>query len=454
MNEIQLPHNVEAEMGLIACSLLDRPTLVEAIDLGITHEAFFREANSIIFKALMELSLEDDEELHEIKLLDKLAANGQEAEAGGIAYIYEIQKMVETPVHAKYFARQVINTWNQRKLMRSCRMAIEKCSQRSTDLAEITNTLEIDVKRINDSLVSKSDLVEVSEVAGELEKNLLDRSENPEKWKAKVTTPLLDLNKILSGGGFLPGQLVVLAARPSVGKTSLAINIAETAAVNNNVLGLIFSFEMSPQELAYRMACSRSQINAKHLEDGFLGQEAVRRFHKNLKEIREAPLWFNKKDSSDILRLCASSRLRANQAERSGNKLGFIVIDYLQLIEGTNKNIHREQQIAEMSRKLKQLARELEVPIIALSQLNREGEKTGREPRLSDLRESGSIEQDADIVLLLHRPDQSKYNNGVFPDPNVEVIQILHAKVRSGPIGMIETIFRRNCTRFENYKQL
>jgi replicative DNA helicase len=149
--------------------------------------------------------------------------------------------------------------------------------------------------------------------------------------------------------------------------------------------------------------------------------------------------------------LSAKARHTASQLERQGKKLGLIVLDYLQLMPATDSRASREQNVSEMSRSLKLLAGELDVPVLALSQLNRQSERDSRKPRISDLRESGAIEQDADIVLLLHRPDQSQYNNGVYPDPNIEVLNIIHAKVRNGPVGEVNATFRRSYTRFENY---
>ena len=453
MAEISPPHNLEAETGLLACCLLDRPSLVSAIDMGITDESFFQEAHKCIFKALMDISREDEGDIHEVKLLDKLAEYGDEERVGGIAYIYRIQAAIETPIHANYFARRVMDTWNQRNLIRSCRKAIEACSERSANLPEITNQLEHDVKKINDSITSKGDMIEVSEAAEALRRKIIENINNPDKAVARVSTPLADLNRILPGRGFLPGQLIILAARPSLGKTSLAINIAEKCAVDDDVPVLIFSLEMSPQELVHRATCSRSRVNSKQLEDGFLHHDKVSKFNACLDEIQKSKIMFNKTASFNILKICANARRQANQAERIGQKIGLIIIDYLQLIEGTDRKLRREQQIAEMSRSLKLLAQELEVPVIALSQLNRSGEKEGRKPKMSDLRESGAIEQDADIVLLLHRPDQSEYSEGVYPDPNVEVIQILHEKVRNGPVGVIESTFMRSYTRFENYQR-
>lgn len=440
-------------MGVIACCLLDRSVLVECIDMGLTGDSFFKEAHKAIFSALMDIAMEDDGDIHEVKLLDKLIERGQEDDCGGIAYIYQIQNAVDTPTHAKYFLKRVLSTYNQRRLIRSCRKTIEACCDKSADVPELTSRLELDVKRINDSCSAKSEIVSIGEVVEELKQDIDERINNPEKAAARAITPLVDLNNILPRGGFLPGQLVVIAARPSVGKTSLAINIAEKTAVDNQAPVLIFSLEMSPMELASRAACSRSRVDSKQLEDGFLRPQSRQKFNQCLSEIQNSKISFYKYESINILKICANARSKANQIARKGDSLGLIIIDYLQLIEGVDKKLRREEQIAEMTRSLKLLARELEVPIIALSQLNRSGEKDGRKPRLSDLRESGSIEQNADIVLLMHRPDQFEYSDGAYPDPNVEVIQVLHAKVRNGPVGMIESTFMRNYTRFENYQK-
>lgn len=441
-------------MGVIACCLLERSVLVDCIDLGLRDVSFFKETHKAIFGSLMALSVKnEDQDINEIELLDDLRAKGLEDEVGGIAAIYAIQNAVETTAHYKYFARRVLETYNQRQLIRTCREAIEACCDQSQELPDITTKLEGAVRKINDSFSGKSDIVEVEEVVDELRADIIERLENPDKATSLVTTPLSDLNEVLPDKGFLPGDIVVLAARPSVGKTSLAINIAEKTAVDNRVPTLIFSLEMSTKKLASRAACSRSRIDPKQLSDGILSTNRQKQFDDALNDIQSAPITFFKYNFIDIHKLCANARYQANQLARSGQKLGLIVIDYLQLIQSVDKKIIREQQIAEMSRSLKALAGELKLPILVLSQLNRTGEKDGRKPRLSDLRESGAIEQDADIVLLLHRPDQRDYNGDAYPDPNVEVLQVLHAKVRNGPVGEIEATFLRNYTRFENYQR-
>jgi replicative DNA helicase len=262
-----------------------------------------------------------------------------------------------------------------------------------------------------------------------------------------VSSGFKDLDNLM--WGFQRQEMIVLAARPSMGKTSLALNFAEAAALPRRgepVSTLIFSLEMSAAQLALRMLCSRAKVNMKLLRDGLLSKNGSEQAEliKTADEFTKAPIFIDDSSSLSIMQLRAKARrIHARQP------LGFIVVDYLQLLSPTDSKVQREQQVAEASRGLKALAKELNVPVLVLSQLNRSSEKENRSPKLADLRESGSIEQDADVVLMLTRPKDADEKFQVATDS----AELIVAKQRNGPVGELKLTFLRDFTRFENYTQ-
>jgi replicative DNA helicase len=250
--------------------------------------------------------------------------------------------------------------------------------------------------------------------------------------------------------GFQKAEMIVLAARPSMGKTSLALNIAEAAALPHRgqpVPTLIFSLEMSSAQLALRMLCSRARVNIKLLREGLLpkhGAEEHRLLVEVADELSKSPLFIDDSSHLSIMELRAKARRLYSR-----HQLGLIVVDYLQLLSPIDPMMPREQQVAEMSRGLKAMAKELDLPVLVLSQLNRSSEKENRAPRLSDLRESGSIEQDADVVLMLARPKDSDERFQTAAD----AADLVVAKQRNGPVGQLQLTFLRDITRFENFAQ-
>jgi replicative DNA helicase len=260
-----------------------------------------------------------------------------------------------------------------------------------------------------------------------------------------VLTGYTDIDRMTFG--LHSGQMVVLAARPSMGKTSLGMNIAENAALPRDADAkgiLVFSLEMPSEQLAMRMLCGRAQVSMKRVRDRMLGQEQQKQLAREAAVLRDAPIWVDDSSGLNILQLRAKARRIHKQ-----HKVDLIVIDYLQLISGTDQRVPREQQISEISRGIKAMAKELNLPVLVLSQLNRASEKENRQPRISDLRESGSIEQDADVVFLL-APRQNAEDNPTVPQASRER-ELIIAKQRNGPTGSVPLTFIPDFTRFENY---
>ncbi|MBT8448486.1 MAG: replicative DNA helicase [Gammaproteobacteria bacterium] len=448
------PHSIESEEAVLASAMLNRPALVQIIDTGLKPEHFFKDSHKTIYRSIVDLTARDGvADISEIEVLEELRLRGQLDDIGGISGIYAIQDRVESAVSAKYYAKIVIEKYFRRQLLRECKATIEQLTDGS-DAGDRVDTIALHTiaaaQKVADGMGQESQIRTAEEIGKACIESLQERMNSPDAAKARVQTQIEDLNRVLPRGGLLPGQMIVIAARPSVGKTSLAMNFAEKAAVDDGVPVLVFSLEMSEEDLINRMMCSRARVDSKSVDNGRVLPQDQPKLAKAIKDIIASPLLISADTSPTAATISAHSRATVAQLGRQGKELGMIVVDYLQLMRGVDPKQRREQQISEMSRMLKVLAMELKVPIVVLSQLNRASEINEREPRLSDLRESGSIEQDADIVLLLHRGDQSEFNDGSYPDPDTEVIKIKHEKVRNGPIGAVLSTFRRTYTRFDN----
>ncbi|MEM7790433.1 MAG: replicative DNA helicase [Verrucomicrobiota bacterium] len=446
------PHNIEAEEGLLAACLIDggREVLTECIEAKIRPEYFYKTSHQQIYQALLSL-YEIGEPIDEILLYEHLRKNGLDEEVGGINAIYTIQNRIETPTHARYFARIVQDKYLLRRLIRTSREAIEACYEQQEDMSTFLEKIEQDVFEISRDRVTDS----AKPIRESLDLAVADIN--------ALLNGKSDANGVMSGFrdldgmtyGFHPGEMIVLAARPSVGKTSLAMNFAEHAILpdggGSSTGVLVFSLEMTSAQLAMRLICSRARVDMKRIRDRLISKQDSTEIATTVNELKKAPLWIDDASNSTILDLRAKARRLHTKSP-----LGLIVVDYLQLIRGTDNRVQREQQIADISRGMKGMAKELNVPVVVLSQLNRESEKDNRDPRLSDLRESGSIEQDADVVLLLSRPkrrdDDEGLEAGALPG-DVERIKLIIAKQRNGPVGDIDLTFVRRFTRYENFSR-
>lgn len=452
LDEIRVqPHNVEAEEGLLAACLIDggREILTECIEAKLTPDYFFKTSHQELFRALLAL-YETGDPIDEILLLDYLRKNGMEEEVGGIAAIYAIQNRIETPAHARFFTRIVHEKYLLRRLIRTSRETIEACYEQQEDMSSFIEKIEQDIFDISSGRVTEG-ATPIREAVDGAVSNI-----------QALLSGKNDISGVLSGFrdldgmtyGFHAGQMIVLAARPSVGKTSLAMNFAEHAmlpAEGRTPSGvLVFSLEMTSEDLAMRLICCRSRVDMKRIRDRVASKGDMEDIVTTAKELKSSPLWIDDNASSTILDIRAKARRLHTKSA-----LGLVVVDYLQLIRGADPRMPREQQIADISRGMKGMAKELGIPVVVLSQLNRESEKENRDPRISDLRESGSIEQDADVVLLLHRPkkrddDDEGVQEGGMPAAE-EHIKLIIAKQRNGPIGEIDLTFVRRYTRYENF---
>lgn len=444
------PHNIEAEEGLLAACLIDGglEVITSCIEMHIQPDCFFKEAHGEIFATLLDL-YELGDPIDEIVLYEALQKKGIAEEVGGLAQIFSIQGRIETSAHAKYYAKIVHEKYLLRRLIRTSREATEACYQQQEDISVFIDRIETEIHSISSGRVTAS----ATPIKESLKEAVADIHAllNNKQEAGGVLSGFRDLDGMTYG--FHPGQMIVLAARPSVGKTSLAMNFAEHAIIPDGgrpATGvLVFSLEMTASQLAMRLICSRARVDMKRIRDRVASSEDQRQISHAVKELERTPLWIDDAADATILDV----RAKARRID-SKHRLGLIVIDYLQLLRGTDARAPREQQIADISRGVKSLAKELDVPVVVLSQLNRESEKDNRDPRLSDLRESGSIEQDADVVFLLSRPkkrdDDESFDQSRLPG-DTEHIKLIIAKQRNGPVGDIDLTFVRRYTRYENF---
>jgi replicative DNA helicase len=440
----EMPHNLEAEAGLIGCCIMDgADTISRCLEKKLSAEAFYSPAHRVVFEALLGLN-ERQSAVDTILLNEELRSSGQLDSIGGPVFIESLANCIPTTAHAGHFIEIVQEKHLLRRLIRTATSAVEKCFDYSQEGLEVfIQEIEQEIFKISEDRYTDSAQPISRAVTGAVSiiGKLLERAGQ----LSGVSSGFKDLDAYT--WGFHPQELIVLAARPSMGKTSLALNMAEAVVLpkkdrDKPAATLVFSLEMSSEQLAMRLLCSRARVSSERLRAGFANKEEQERLAQAAVEIKTAPLWIDDSGQLNIHELRAKARrLHAR------HHLSLIVVDYLQLLSGTDAKVQREQQIAEISRGLKAMAKELNVPVIVLSQLNRESEKERRQPRLSDLRESGAIEQDADLVLLLARPKDAKDDFSVATDS----ADLIIAKQRNGPVGEVRLTFIREITRFENY---
>lgn len=438
-----LPVGEEAEQHVIACCLLDGgDTISRCFESRVSAESFHVAANKVIFEVLSDLYQKGIAITLEV-LVEELRTRKLLEAVGGLGYLMQVTGKIPTTAHAGYFIEKIREYALLRSLIRVATGAVEQCYSFSGGLEEFVDKVEQDIFRITQDRVSDS--------AEEIKDAMKDANAVIAKLLMKkgeltgVSSGFKDLDQMTFG--FQRQEMIIIAARPSMGKTSFALNIAEAAAMpkkGDPAPVLIFSLEMSAAQLALRMLCSRARVNLKLLRDGLVSRDGaeVNALGRTAEEFKKAPILLD--DSSSITIMEMRAKARRIYARK---KLGMVIVDYLQLVSGTDPRAPREQQVAEVSRGLKAMAKELDLPVLVLSQLNRSSEKENRTPRLSDLRESGSIEQDADVVLMLSRPKDADERFQTAAG----AADLIVAKQRNGPVGDLKLTFLQEITRFENF---
>ena len=430
------PHDLDAEQSVLGAVLLDPQAITRVLDF-LQAEDFYRDNNAQIYRAALRLFAEG-EPIDNVTVAAELQKQGVLERLGGRAQLAVLQESVPTAANAEYYARIVKEKAYKRRLIeagaRVAALGFDPAIEADQALNEAQasiysiadDRIRTDFERLYDLLRPAMDRIDAQMVSG--------------SGVIGVPTGFLDLDRLTNG--FKPSDLVIVAGRPSMGKTSWALNVALHAAVDHKVPVAIFSLEMSKEQLVERLLCAEAKIDSQRMHRGLLSESEHERLAMALGPLGDAPIFIDESPSLDEL----SVLLKARQIKLREN-VGLIVLDYLQLMQGRHRgdDSNRVQEVSQISRSLKALARELKVPVLAISQLSRAPEqRPDKRPILSDLRESGSLEQDADVVLFIFRPEYYK------PEEKPGRAEIIIAKHRNGPTGMVELLFRRDQTLFYN----
>ncbi|MDC0176239.1 replicative DNA helicase [Planctomycetaceae bacterium] len=433
------PQNLEAERGVLGSVLLMNEVLDEVVEV-LAADHFYTDGHRKIFSAIRRLYDNGTQAIDPLTLAEELDRHSQLDDIGGASYLEQVLESVPHAAHARYYAGIVREKWVQRQLIFACNEILSECYDGSNDPDDVLSAAEQRIFRILDDQ-GEPRKIEIKDILLDAFDRINERMENDEVISG-IPTGFPDLDQRLNG--LQPSELVVLAARPSMGKTALVCNLAEGVAMEAGQGVLLFSLEQSNLELAERLLCIRSQVNSHRLRSGTLDDDERKLLVHASAELSEAPLFLDDQPGRTIAQITAVAR---RLQRRNGVRV--VIIDYLQLIEPEDKSSPREQQIALITRRLKALAKELSVPVIALAQLNRGVEhREDKRPRLSDLRESGAIEQDADVVMFLHRPEH--YN----PEDRPGEADVIIAKNRNGPTDSVTLTWIKESMRFTNFSSL
>ena len=426
------PQSREAEMCVLGSLILDPPA-VDIVVQWLTEEHFYIPAHSLVYQALVAMSVARKpvdlvslrEELKQRKLLEQI---------GGQDYLVRLVDAVPNAANVEYYGKIVRDKAMLRGLITA---ATDLCREAYDSKDDATLVIDRAEQRIFE--LAGAQITDHAEPIRNIIQQTFEQLQTLDGSITGLATGYFKLDELTCG--LQPGEMIIIAARPSVGKTAIALNMAEHMAADDHKPVLVFSIEMARQQLAQRVLCSRSRFDQSRLRRGNISTDDWQRLQMAAGDLEEAPLYID--DSPEINMIQMRAKARRMQAKYG---ISCIFIDYLQLITPMGGE-SRQVQVSDISRQIKALARELKVPVVTLAQLNRAvEERIGHEPRMSDLRESGSIEQDADVVCLLHRPD---YYDKESAEPNVAVLYV--AKQRNGPTGDLKLTFLRECTRFENY---
>ncbi len=436
----QLPQSVEAEKSVLG-SILLLPQVFDEVALILKTKDFYDDANRCIYEHL--LQMHDAGQCIDLMLLvERLRRAEQFDPIGGAAFLAELGQMVPTAAHAEYYARIVADKAVLRSLIHAGTDIVHDAYDPTLETKQALGRAEEKVFRILESRGS-GDISSIREILHESLERLEARMDHEHAFGG-IETGFDDFDQLT--GGLQNSELIILAARPSMGKTALAMNIAEHVALKQRVPVLFTSLEMSALELGDRLLCSHAEVNGHRLRNGTITAEERRKLVSAAGEISEAPLFIDDSPNRTMTEISANAR----RMKRKDN-LGLIVIDYLQLIEPDNARDPRQEQVARIARRLKGLARELKVPVLCLAQLNRQVEASRDNlPQLSHLRESGAIEQDADVVMFVHREEYYLSKQDISDDIR-GVAEILIRKQRNGPTGEIKLAWIHEFTRFRNF---
>jgi len=433
------PQNLEAEMAVLCSMLIEEEAISYAIEI-LNEDSFYKEAHKIIFNAIV--SLYNKSRVADIvTLIDELKKRGALEDVGGINYLTSLTTSVPTAANVRHYAKIVKEKSLLRNLIASATTIVSEAYEAQEDADDLLDKaermiFEITSKKIEGGFVSLKEII----------KDSIETIDSLYQRKTNITgipTGFHDFDRLTAG--LQPSDLIVVAGRPSMGKSAFAASVSEHVGVTEKLPVAIFSLEMSKEQLVQRMLCSHARVDANKVRTGFLSQSDWPRLTNAAGKLSEAPIYIDDSPALSILELRGKARRLKSQHD-----VQLIIVDYLQLLQSPTRAENRQQEIADISRSLKSLAKELNVPLVAISQLSRGPERReDRRPQLADLRESGAIEQDADVVTLLFREE--------FYTPTEEnrgVAELTIAKQRNGPTGMVTLTFIKEYTRFENLARL
>ncbi len=436
------PHSIEAEQGVLGAIMLSpNDNMGECIEqFKSGADVFYDLRHQAIFQVLSEM-YDGKQPIDLITLQQKLKDKNQLDAIGGFGYLAALPDKAGTAGHLGSYVEIIWEKYILRKMIRTCSDVLGRVYEHEGEVDMLLDEVETEILKISQERVEErstkiKDLV--NSAIGQIEEMHQNQG-----MLTGIATGFMDLDRMTTG--MHGGEMIVIAARPSMGKTSLAMNIAEHAAIDLKIPVGVFSLEMSAESLVLRMLCSRSRVNLRNIREGFLAERDFPKLTGSAGKLAGSPLFIDDTPGLSILQMRAKARRMHSQ---HGIKL--FVIDYLQLLHSTSRRAeNRQQEIADISNGIKALAKELNVPVIVLAQLNRELEKDkSRKPRLSDLRESGSIEQDADLVGLLYKPSSGDEEDG--QEQESIPVNLLIAKQRNGPTGDVNLTFMKSYTRFES----
>jgi replicative DNA helicase len=436
------PHALEAEMAVLGAMLIEREAQTKALDV-LNEACFYKTSHQQIFRVMAQLFSEGSV-IDVITVAEKLKSLRLLTDIGGGSYLTQLSQLLPTAASVDHYARLVKEKATLRQLIASATRIVTSCYEGRDDVGTLLDQAEQSIFAISQSKVERG-FVPVSELVHDV----IETVEKLYQRKSHVTgisTGFSDLDTMTSG--FQPSNLIIIAGRPSMGKTSFALNIAEHVSIHDKKPVALFSLEMSREELMFRLLCSQARVDSHKVRRGYLEKKYWNTLTAAAGSLAESPIYIDDTSSLSVLEMRARARRLAAELAAKGTPLSLILVDYLQLMRGMGKMESRQQEISEISRSLKGLARDLQVPVIALSQLSRRPEEKGREgrPQLSDLRESGALEQDADLVAFIFREEMYKPQ-----DLDVQgKAKITIAKQRNGPTGEFELAFIKEYTKFEN----
>ncbi len=435
--ERPLPHNLEAERSILGAVLLDNHTLNTAIE-KIRSEDFFLPQHRRIFERMIQMG-EKQQAIDTVTLMEDLTRRGELEAAGGVAYLSQLADGLPRVTNVEHYARIVKEKAVLRALVHSASAIQEQALAAGDDADVILDRAESIIFQLAEDRV-KSGLVGVKELVRD-NYDRLEKIFTEGRRITGLTTGYPNLDN--ETAGLQPSELIILAARPSMGKTAMALNFAENVALQQQKPVAVFSLEMSKESLLLRLIASHARIDSHKFRTGHLAREDWNKITTALKNLAEAPLWIDDSASSTVMEIGAKARrLKRDRG------LSLLIVDYLQLVipSSSGRQSNRQEDVAGISRGLKALAKELKIPIVVLSQLTRAPERDDRKPQLSDLRESGAIEQDADVVMFINRPNFYKTD---MPEEDRAKAELIIAKQRNGPTGLHNFVFMSRHTRFE-----